>query len=366
MKQFYSWMFIFIFFGHFLWGQKKPLEIGVIGLTHSHVHWIFNSDKYEEFTITGIVEPNLKVAQKYADQYKFSMDMVYPSIELLLEKRRPQAVTAFGNIYDHLSIVEKCAPEGIHVMVEKPLAVNLDHAKKMQVLAKKHKIHLLTNFETTWYPSNHMARQLVREDSIGKITKIVVRDGHKGPKNIGVPSEFFEWLTDPKLNGGGAVTDFGCYGANLLTWITKGKVPLEVLAVTQQLQPENNNKVDDEANIIVKYGDMVGIIEASWNWPIGRKDMEIYGKKGALYADNRHILRMRISEGYDRFRERAMRLDERNPPYNDPFLYLAGVIDGRIKQEPYDLSSLENNIITMQILDAAIRSAKSGKSVKIR
>ncbi len=363
MKAFLTIMIVSI---NLLTAQNKPLEIGVIGLTHSHVHWIFNSDKYEEFTITGIVEPNQKVAQKYADQYKFSMDMVYPTIEQLIEKKRPQAVTAFGNIYDHLKIVEICAPKGIHVMVEKPMAVNLNHALKMQRLAQKHQIHLLTNYETTWYPSNHRAYELVQADSVGKINKIVVRDGHKGPKKIAVPPEFLEWLTDPVLNGGGAVTDFGCYGANLLTWFTKGKLPLEVVAITQQLQPENNPKVDDEANILVKYDDMAGIIEGSWNWPIGRKDMEIYGKTGAIYADNRNSLRLRISEGYDGFREQAMNLAERSAPYNDPFLYFAAVINGKIIPEAYDLSSVENNIITMKILDAAIKSAKSGKAVKIR
>ncbi|MEY3367150.1 MAG: hypothetical protein RI973_305 [Bacteroidota bacterium] len=349
-----------------LHAQKKTLDIGVIGLTHSHVHWIFNSDAREEFTIVGIVETDLEVAAKYASQYGFSMDMVYPTIEQLIEEKHPQAVTAFGNIYDHLKIVETCAPKGIHVMVEKPLAVSLSHAKKMETLAKKHKIHLLTNYETTWYPTTHKARELLKEDSIGQVRKIVVRDGHRGPKNIGVPSEFLSWLTDPVLNGGGAITDFGCYGANLLTWIMEGQKPVRVSAVTKQLQPENNPRVDDEAIIIVNYEDGVGIIEASWNWPIGRKDMEIYGTKGAVYADNRYDLRIRMAEGYDGFQETRLKLQDRAAPYNDPFVFFAAVINEEIILEPYDLSSLENNMLAMAILDAAIRSSKSGKAVRIR
>ena len=82
------------------------------------------------------------------------MDDVYTSSQELLEHKTIEAVTSFGSIYEHLEVVETFAPLGIHVMVEKPLAVNMEHAKKMEALAKKHHIHLLTNYETTWYGSN--------------------------------------------------------------------------------------------------------------------------------------------------------------------------------------------------------------------
>ncbi|MEM9917622.1 MAG: Gfo/Idh/MocA family oxidoreductase [Bacteroidota bacterium] len=347
-------------------GQNKALKIGVVGLTHTHVHWIFSSDSDKVFDIVGIVEPNKELARRYAKQYEFSMGMVYNSLEELIEKKSPEAVTAFGTIYDHLEIVEKCAPLGIHVMVEKPLAVSLEHAKKMKQLAEQHGIHLLTNYETTWYPTNHKAFDLIRSDTvIGDIRKVIVRDGHKGPKKIGVNKEFLDWLVDPILNGGGAITDFGCYGANLLTWLMDGEKPNSVTAITAQQQPENNPKVDDEAIIILKYDKLVAIIQASWNWPIGRKDMEIYGLKGAIYSDNRHDLRIRIATGYDEYEEEKLKLPEREAPYNDPFVYFASVVNGNTQPSQYDLSSLENNMIVMEILDAAIKSSKSNESVEL-
>jgi predicted dehydrogenase len=351
---------------HNVIGQDKPLEIGVIGLTHGHVNWIFSSEGRKDFKIVGIVEANRELAQRYSKQWGYSMDIVYNSIEELIKATNPEAVTGFGPTYDHLKIVEACAPKGIHVMVEKPLAVSLKHAKKMEALAKKYKIHLLTNYETTWYPTNHEAYEMVKKDAIGDIRKIIVRDGHKGPKKIGVSGEFFEWLTDPVLNGGGAITDFGCYGANLLTWIMDGKKPNSVTAVTQQLQPENNPEVDDEAIIILNYDNSNAVIQASWNWPIGRKDMEIYGLNGVIYADNRNDLRIRISEGYDGFTEKSMKLENRKAPFDDPFAFFVGVIKNKISLKPYDLSSLENNMIVMEILDAAIESAKSNKTIEIK
>ena len=346
--------------------QEGRLEIGVIGLTHTHVHWIFGSEARGDFKIIGIVEPNRELAQRYADQYHYPMENVYDSMDAFLADHSPEAVTAFGTIYEHLDVVEKFAPLGIHVMVEKPLAVSLEHALKMEELAKKNKIHLLTNYETTWYPTNHKAFDLVKKDSIGDIRKVIIRDGHRGPKKIGVNSEFLEWLTDPEQNGAGALTDFGCYGANLMTWFMDGKKPISVTAVTQQLQAENNPKVDDEANIILTYDNATALIQASWNWPMGRKDMEIYGLTGAIYADNRHDLRIRMAQGYDGFEEKQLKLEEREAPYDDPFAYLVAVIRGHIDPPAFDLSSLENNLIVMEILDAAMRSAKLGNTIYLK
>lgn len=344
---------------------ENKLKIGVIGLTHTHVHWIFDSEQHGEFEIVGIVEPDTALATRYARQHGYSMEKVYPTMEALFEAQDVEAVTAFGTIFEHLEVVEKAAPRGIHVMVEKPLAVNMEHAVKMQALAQKHNIHLLTNYETTWYPTNHEAFRAVKASEIGDIKKVLVRDGHKGPAKLKLNSEFLNWLTDPVQNGGGAIVDFGCYGANLMTWLMDGRTPQSVTAMTQQLQPGNNPRVDDEAIIILDYGDANAVIQGSWNWPIGRKDMEVYGESGVVYADNRNTYRKRLARGYDEFDETVRQLPERAAPYNDPFHYFKAVINQDIKVQPQDLSALENNMTVVKILDAARQSARTGETVRM-
>jgi predicted dehydrogenase len=343
--------------------KKAPVKVGVAGLTHSHVHWILGRKKQGDIEIVGIAEPNRDLAGRFAKQHGFSMNLVYNTLEEMLDKTKPEAVTAFNTIHGHLDVVKACAPRGVHVMVEKPLAVSVDHARQMETLAKKHNIHLLTNYETTWYGSNHKAYEMVIKDkAIGDVRKVVVHDGHQGPKEIGVNQEFLDWLTDPVQNGGGALIDFGCYGANLITWLMQGQRPLSVTAVTQQIKPHIYPKVDDEATILVTYPQAQGIIQASWNWPYSRKDMEIYGQTGSIHALDRNHMRIRLNEKEP---ETASKAADLPTPYTDPFAYLAAVVRGEI-QSVDDLSSLQNNMIVVEILDAARQSAKEGKTIHFK
>lgn len=340
--------------------QPKPFRIGIAGLTHSHVHWILGRAKTGDLEIVGIAEPNRALAERFLKQYNLPMSLVYPSLVEMLDKTKPEAVTAFNSIEEHLEVVRVCAPRKIHVMVEKPLAVSLEHAKEMESLATRHGIFLLTNYETSWYGSNEATVEKLK--GMGPIRKIVVHDGHQGPKEIGVNAEFLEWLTDPVKNGGGAITDFGCYGANLITWLLNGERPLSVLALTQQLKPEVYPNVDDEATIVIEYAHAQGIIQASWNWPYGRKDMEVYATTGSVFAD-----REGIKVKSDRNAE-VLFIKTAAPaaPRHDPFALFAAVVRKEIVLSKVDLSSLENNMIVMEILEAAKQSAREGRRVKVR
>lgn len=359
-------VFLYLVFSIVGFAQDQPIRLGVAGLTHGHVGWILGRETKTDMVMVGIVEPNKALAQRLSKEFGFPMTIVYDSMDEMISETKPEAVAAFGNIKDHVKVVQACAPKGIHVMVEKPLATTLDEALQIAHLAKTHNIHVLTNYETSWYETNTQAVKELNKGTIGELRKVIIRDGHKGPKKIGVSTEFLEWLTDPELNGGGAITDFGCYGANLMTWIMNGSKPLSVTAVTQQLQPENNPNVDDDATIILIYPNQMAILEPSWNWPIGRKDMELYGTKGALYADNPTQLRLRIAKGYSNYTEETFLLPQREKPFNDPFSVFTAVIKNELQLSPYNVYSLENNVIVMEILQAAIESANSGKTIHLK
>lgn len=343
---------------------QPALRVAVARLTHTHVHGLLGRSDRGDVQVVGIYEPDTAVAARYAAQYRIDRALFFGSLAAMLDRAKPEAVLAFGSIREHLGVVEAAAPRGVHVMVEKPLAVSLAHAERMAALARRHRVHLLTNYETTWYPSTHAAYDAVHRDSaVGPLRKIVVHDGHPGPQEIGVPAEFLAWLTDPAENGGGALVDFGCYGANLITWLMRGAAPTTVTAVTQQIKPDVYPRVDDEATIVLTYPRAQGIVQASWNWPVARKDMEVYGRTGYVHTPDAATVRLRTDPAQP---ERVLAPAARPPALADPFAYLAAVVRGAVRVDDADLSALPNNLTVMRILDAATTSARTGRTVRLR
>ena len=335
---------------------QQLLKVGVAGLTHDHVHNIMNQFKRGEVIIAGIAESDQQLVQRYKQRYQLPDSLFYTSLSAMLEHIHPDAVLAYNAISEHLGVVELCAPKHISVMVEKPLATTVKDADRIATLATQYHIHVLTNYETTWYNTNQQINDMVNTDhTIGDIRKMIVHDGHQGPKEIGCSRDFLGWLTDPVKNGGGAIRDFGCYGANLMTWLMHGKAPVSVSAITHRIKPNVYPKVDDDATILLEYADATGIIEASWNWPFSIKDLEVFGVTGYLHALDGNNLQQRMKKGYDS-------VTVKPATYRDNIPYLADVLSGKL-DPGNDLSSLPNNLIVVRILEAASRSAKEGKKI---
>lgn len=340
--------------------NKPPVKAVVAGLVHGHAAGMFRRIQgRNDLKIVGIAESKADVVQRYARQWNLESSLFGSDLKTVLEMRKPDVVMAFSDTFDHTRIVEICAGHHVPVMVEKPLAVSNDHANRIEQAARRSGIHVLVNYETTWYPSLHQLHSLIQQRQIGALTKIVVRDGHKGPKEIGVPPEFFEWLSDPVRNGAGALFDFGCYGANLATWLLGDVEPLTVSATAQTLKPDVYPKVDDEATIVVAWPGTQVIIQASWNWPYSRKDMDVYGRDGYVLAPDRQTLQIRTGDKPETRVSVPPLQDERR----DEIAYLVSVIRGETR--PSGLSSLANNLIVTKILSAARESVKTGRTIRL-
>ena len=340
--------------------ENAPLRVALAGLVHGHAFGFFGQfQKRMDLQVVGIAEADRLLAAQFTKKYGLAPGLLYSDLEEMLKATHPQAVLAYTNTYDHRRVVELCARYGVPVMMEKPLAVSLEDARAIEKAARAGKIQVLVNYETTWYRSNQAAYDLVHDNAIGEIRKIVVHDGHGGPKEIGVGPEFLSWLTDPKLNGGGALFDFGCYGADLATWLMDGRRPDSVTAVTQQIKPDVYPRVDDEATIVLTYPHAQAIIQASWNWPFSRKDMEVYGQSGYAITVGRDAVRVRLPEK----EEISVSAKPLEKTKEDSVSYLRAVLLGDLK--PEGQSSLEMNVIVTEILDAARQSAATGKTVPL-
>uniref|UniRef100_Q026A4 Oxidoreductase domain protein n=1 Tax=Solibacter usitatus (strain Ellin6076) TaxID=234267 RepID=Q026A4_SOLUE len=343
--------------------EVKPLRLAIAGLAHGHVSGFLRAAQArKDIEIVGVFDPDATLGARYAKSNHFAPEIVFQDLGAMLDKVKPEAVATFTATADHVTVVEACAPRHIAVMMEKPLATTVAQARSIQRAARTGGIPVMVNYETTWYKSHGEIWKLIKEQkAAGDIRKMVAMDGHQGPKEINVQPEFFSWLTDPVKNGAGALFDFGCYGANLMTWLMDDQRPLAVTAIAQTNKPAIYPKVDDEATILVQYPKAQGIIQASWNWPFSRKDFEVYGEKGYAIATGGDNLRVRLPEQKS---EETRKPSDLPPAETDSITYLIGVARGKFK--PSGLNSLENNMIVVEILQAARESVRTGKKINLQ
>ncbi len=365
MKKILSTLIGLVFIAGNLFAQSAPppVRIAIVGLVHDHAYgFIPRFDGRTDVQLAGIVETNRDLIQRYSEKFHLSPNLFFPSLDALVAKTNVQAVAAFTDILDHTAVVKFCAAHGLDVMMEKPMATDMKQARMIEAAVKESGIQLVVNYETSWYSGNQAAYAMVHDQhQIGDIRRMVFHDGHNGPKEIGCSTNFLAWLTDPVLNGGGAINDFGCYGADIATWLMDGEKPMSVFAVARHFKPEIYPKVEDDATIVLNYPTATVILEPSWDWPFNWKDMAIYGQTGYVLVPQPDLLRVRRPQDTA---ETEITPPALTAPNDDPLSYLAAVARGDIK--PTGLASLDVNMTVVEILDAAHESARTGKAVKLR
>lgn len=337
--------------------QQKP-GIAVIGLIHSHV-WghLGRMVEGESARLTGIAENNPELIAE-ARKLGAPDSAFYSDPAKMLDETKPRIVWAFVENNRHLDIVKMCAPRKIHVIFEKPLASSHDNALEIRRLAKKHGIHVMTNYQMAWWPSNHVAKAQAATGEIGKPWRLRGIVGHGGPGNTSPRNKyFFEWLTDPVKNGAGALIDFQCYNA-VWSLMYLGK-PEKVYAHVNHLRPETFPKVEDNSAMVLSYKDGVGLFEGSWDLPRSFQDLEIFGLKGSLYV-NRQGVEQRIGR---KGPARQLRLDPLPPEKAEPIAYMVNCI--KTKTAPEGMVALDINVDVVEIMDAAKRSVVSGASISL-
>jgi predicted dehydrogenase len=345
--------------------DAPPLRIVVIGLVHGHVEGVlWAARERPDLQIVGVYDPDRALFDKHKAKYRLADELYFDDLGRMLDETKPEAASVMTSIADHLAVVQACAPRGVPMLLEKPLAFSAADAQAIAALARQHNVLVLTNYETSWYASVRTAARLATES--GPIHRAVFRHGHRGPREIGCSEEFLAWLTDPAQNGGGAIVDFGCYGANIMTWLMDNRLPDSVMATTNQLKPDLYPDVDDDATIVLTYEPdaaaglpgAVGVLQASWAWTHDTKDMDLFTPAGSYHAAKWDTLTVRKP---DQSADKHA-VDERPDWLRDEWTYLRQVVRGQCPVDP--LSSLENNVIVARILDAARESARTGQAVR--
>jgi predicted dehydrogenase len=344
-------------------GHGTETRLAIVGLNHDHVWGLLKDmSQVPQADLVAIAEPNPKLIAKAKAHVppgvKFYSDYVK-----MLDAVKPEGVIITTETDHHLAIVRECASRRINIEMEKPMATTARDAQQILRLAQQNHVLLMVNYVNNWFPSTQELYREVRAGKVGPIDKIVVRFGHQGPREIGVSKEFAAWLYNPVKNGGGALMDFGCYGAGLAVWL-KG-MPTRVFARALTLKTARHNEVEDDAVILLEYRDATGLVEASWDWPYTMERVEVFGLSGSLLGFPEELL-------YRAYNSPASLQDPDGRPLPLPSLSLqdsnpiAYYVSHIRNHEPVGgLLSGKLNVEVNEILDAAKESIRSGRTVTL-
>ncbi|TAM80852.1 MAG: Gfo/Idh/MocA family oxidoreductase [Acidobacteria bacterium] len=343
--------------------QAKPgnIRLAIVGLDHDHVWGILRDiAEVPRAKLVAIADPQpalvLKAKSRVPEGVKFYSDYV-----AMLDGVKPQAVIITTETVRHLAIVRACAQRHIDVEMEKPMATTAADAREMEKLAIAAHIKLMVNYFNNWLPSYQQLYQQVRAGKVGPIHQLVSQYGHQGPREIGTSREFAAWLYDPVKNGGGALMDFGCYGAALSLWL-KGR-PDSVFARSLKLKVRQSNAVEDDVLIVLEYPDGTAVLEPSWDWPFTMERIQLFGPHGSLMALPDALL----FRGYNV--QASSQSPEGQPETlsplplgrSNPIAYLVESIQQDLPIT--GLLSARLNVEVNEILDAARKSIRTGRPV---
>ena len=343
---------------------ETKTRLAIIGLDHDHV-WGLLKDLTKEpgAELVAVADTHTELVDqaktKVPPTVKFYSDYLK-----MLDETKPDGVIVTTENDRHLEILRECAKRHVHYSTEKPMATTAADAREMEKLANQAGIRVMVNYWNAWVAPTRELYHRVHDNQLGPVQRIIVQYGHQGPKEIGVSRYFADWLYDPVKNGGGAIMDFGCYGAEWAVWL-KGR-PARVSAIAQKLKVDQHNAVDDDATIVLEYPDGTAIIEASWDWPYGMGQVQVFGPKGSLLATARDLFFRSPSDSVAKGGLEGERI-ALDPPVHETSNPISYFVDCIRNHKPIeDPLSMKLNVQVMEILDAARESVRTGKQQELR
>ena len=347
----------------------RKLRTVIIGMEHIHiVNLSHDFNKYSDsIEWVGIAEVPPYTEEEIEMRKKLNLPndidfKIWDDYKELLAQNIDIAIIC-TNVARHAAIVEETLSMGIHTVVEKPMALSMEDAKRMYRAYKKGTAALIINWPVAWFPAFRKAKELADSGIVGDVLRVQYRSpSTRGPYKLNehTPEELSKLWWYKHDEGGGAICDYAGYGCVLSTWITS-KTAKKVYGLKKNFFLPFSD-VEDYSTFTIDFGDSVGLIEGSWstmnNGEIATGPI-VYGSEGVIVAD-RFAPEVKVYKDLIPYHP--------SPEPNEVYKVEAiednialNVINYIIKGEPlFEMVTPEFNMKAMAAFDAGIRSCESG------
>ncbi|NBV24974.1 MAG: gfo/Idh/MocA family oxidoreductase [Proteobacteria bacterium] len=356
--------------------KKRTWKIAGINFDHFHMGDLLRyAHEHPNAEVVGVSDEQPERMAGVVQKGLVPADRAYTDYRQCLEQTKPDVVILCPAASKHGEWVKKVAPYGPHIMVEKPFAASLKEADTMIAAMPKTQT-LMINWPLQWVRSHRKAFDLVAAGTIGEVLNVWHFGGNRGPLFHGADKEKKtpeqvarekpgSWFYK-KAHGGGSLLDYLGYGTTLCTWYQGGKRPLEVTATVDE---PAGLEVEEHSIVVARYAHGLSKFETRWGtftdpWtiqPQPRCGFVIAGTEGTIsnYDYDDYV----TVQTYKRPQPHQVAAPAPKAPHQNPVQYLLHCLDtGKPLEGPV---SLPISRIGQEIVDAAVRSAKLKKTVKL-
>ncbi len=351
----------------------------VVGINFDHFHMgdlLQQAFEHPRVEIVGMCDEQPARMEKAVASLGIPANRVYTDEARCLAETRPDIVILCPSTAAHAEWVERVAPFGVNVLLEKPFAATLADADRMIRAVRATGKLLLVNWPLAWYPPHVTSKRLIDEGVIGKLIEVHYYDGNRGPtyhaagKEEIPPEEALRqkqqsWFYR-KDQGGGSLLDYLGYGTTLGSWFLDGKAPLEVTAVVDE---PAGLEVDEHSITIARYADGLSQFETRWGTFTDPWTLQPQPKCGFTLVGTAGTITSYDYEPTIRLQTRAhpegeiVPVDKLEPPRQNPIQYLIHCLEN---DEPVrGPVSPEIGRLGQQIVDSAVLSAREKRTVRL-
>ncbi len=356
--------------------KKRTWKIAGINFDHFHMGDLLRyTHEHPNAEIVGISDEKPERMEEAVRKGLVSREQVFTDYRECLEKTKPDVVILCPAASKHGEWVKKVAPYGPHIMVEKPFAASLKEADVMAKAMAKDQT-LMINWPLQWVASHRKSYELVSKGVIGEVLNVWHIGGNRGPlfhgadKDEKTPAQVAKekphsWFYK-KAHGGGSLLDYLGYGTTLGTWYQGGRRPIEVTATVDE---PAGLEVDEHSIVVARYAHGLSKFETRWGTFTDPWIIQPQPKCGFVILGTEGTVSSYDYDDYVTVQTRKKPVPHQLPapatkaPHQNPVQYLLHCLDKGVPLE--GPVSLPISRIGQEIVDAAVKSAKLKKTVKL-
>jgi predicted dehydrogenase len=253
--------------------MPEKTRFGVLSFAHYHGNfWAEAMNESPDAELVGVWDDNPQRGQTGAEKYNTRF---FADLNALLAECDAVGITSETS--KHVDLVEAAAAAGCHILLEKPMALNLAECKQIQAAVAKASVTFMQNFPKRYDPVNHELVELVQSGALGKIAVVRIRHANFHLLDLGQTAAE-QWFGNPALSGGGSLLDEGIHAADFLLWMLG--MPQQVFAMISN--STLGLPLDDTGLAIFNYANgTLAEITSSGTLVAAEESIEVYGTEGS-------------------------------------------------------------------------------------